>query len=95
MTLKGRPFENIEGKGKNAGNHFLLFPKCVLPFPKEISILQQHNISLSANAFNLDLSKMLTFGWLVVFGFNATLTAKVILWRSLTHMCFLAFSPQY
>ena len=31
-------------------------------------------------------------GWLVVLGFNATLTAKVILWRSVTHMCFLAFS---
>ena len=25
--------------------------------------------------------------------FNATLTAKVISWRSVTHMCFLAFSP--
>ena len=29
--------------------------------------------------------------WLVVLGFNATLTAKVISW----HMCFLAFSHQY
>ena len=27
-------------------------------------------------------------GWLVVFGFNATLTAKVISWRSVTYMCF-------
>ena len=34
-------------------------------------------------------------GWLVVLGFNATLTAKVMLWRSVTHMCFLAFSHQY
>ena len=34
-------------------------------------------------------------GWLVVSGFNATLTAKVISWRSVTHMCFLAFSHQY
>ena len=32
---------------------------------------------------------------LVVLGFNATLTAKVISWRSVTHMCFLAFSHQY
>ena len=31
-------------------------------------------------------------GWLVVFEFNATLTAKVISLRSVTHMCFLAFS---
>ena len=29
--------------------------------------------------------------WLVVLGFNATLTAKVISWRSVTHMCFLCF----
>ena len=35
------------------------------------------------------------FGWLVVLEFNATLTAKVISWRSVTHMCFLAFSHQY
>ena len=34
-------------------------------------------------------------GWLVVLGFNAHLTAKVISWRSETHMCFLAFSHQY
>ena len=34
-------------------------------------------------------------GWLVVLGFNATLTAKVISWRSVTHMYFLAFSHQY
>ena len=30
-------------------------------------------------------------GWLVVLGFNA----KVLSWRSVTHMCFLAFSHQY
>ena len=31
-------FENIMGKGENAGNqHFLLFPQCFLPFPKQIS----------------------------------------------------------
>ena len=33
-------------------------------------------------------------GWLVVLGFNATLTTKVISWRSVTHVCFLAFSHQ-
>ena len=28
-----KPFENIVGKGENAGNqHFLLFPPCFLPF---------------------------------------------------------------
>ena len=34
-------------------------------------------------------------GWLVVLGFHATKTAKVISWRSVTYMCFLAFSHQY
>ena len=37
----------------------------------------------------------LVVGWLVVSGFNAILTAKVISWGSVTHMCFLAFSHQY
>ena len=35
------------------------------------------------------------FQSLVVLGFNTTLTAKVISRRSVTHMCFLAFSHQY
>ena len=34
-------------------------------------------------------------GWLVVLRFHATLTAKVISWRSVMHMYFLAFSHQY
>ena len=35
-------------------------------------------------------------GWLVVLGFNATLTAKVISWQSVPHiMCFLAFSQRW
>ena len=37
MTLRKKPFENIVGKGKYAGNqHFLLFPTIfVLPIKKE------------------------------------------------------------
>ena len=36
-------FENIVGKGENAGNqHFLLFPQCFLPATKQISIFQSH-----------------------------------------------------
>ena len=31
---------------------------------------------------------------LAVLGFHATLTTKVISWRSVTHMCFLGFSHQ-
>ena len=42
-TLFKNPFENIVGKGENAGNqHFLLFPQCFLPFPNEISIFLSH-----------------------------------------------------
>ena len=56
-----RPFENITGKGENAGNqHFLLFPQCFLPIPKRIFVLKFH--LSSANAFNLDQSKNLSFG---------------------------------
>ena len=36
-------FENIVGKGENAGNqHFLLFPLCFLPFLKQITISEPH-----------------------------------------------------
>ena len=36
-------FENIVGKGENAGNqHCLLFPQCFLPFSKQISISESH-----------------------------------------------------
>ena len=39
MTLKQRAFENIVGKGENAGNqHFLLSPQSFLPFQNKISI---------------------------------------------------------
>ena len=52
------PFENIEGKGENAGHqHFLLCPQCFLPFQKQISIFQSHSILSSANTFNFDWSK--------------------------------------
>ena len=63
MTLEERPFENIVGIGENAGNqHFLLTSA---PF----SILSKTNQDLwvtiilsSANAFNLEESKLLLLG---------------------------------
>ena len=40
-TLRKKPFENIVGKGENAGNqHFLLFPQSFLSFPNQISIFE-------------------------------------------------------
>ena len=63
MTLKKVAFENILGKGENAGNqHFLLFPKCFLPFPKTNCNFSVTFILLSANVFNLDYSKILSDG---------------------------------
>ena len=42
-TLKKMPFENIVGKGENAGNHhFLLFTQCFLTIPKRISVFKLH-----------------------------------------------------
>ena len=45
--------------------------------------------------FILSLMSVCLIGWLVVFGFYATLTAKVISWQSVTNMCFLAFSHNF
>ena len=42
-TLKKKAFENILGKGENAGNqNFVLSPKCFLPFTKQILIFESH-----------------------------------------------------
>ena len=44
-TPREKTFENIVGKGENAGNqHFLLFPQCFLSFPNQISIFDLHLI---------------------------------------------------
>ena len=53
------------GKGENAGNqHFLPFPLCFLPIPNSkvnFCFLVTFVLS-SAHAFNLDQSKILSFG---------------------------------
>ena len=37
-SLGKKPFENIEGKGENAGyQHFLIFPQCFLPYLRQKS----------------------------------------------------------
>ena len=62
-TLKMKAFENIVGKGENAGNqHFPLFPQCFLPFPPKKFHFWVAFIFSSTNAFNLDQSKNLSFG---------------------------------
>ena len=45
MALKEKAFENIEGKGENAGNqHFLLFPPCFPPYEGQVSSFGPHVI---------------------------------------------------
>ena len=43
-------------------------------------------IQCSLNIMTSSYAKIPKHGWLVVLGFNATLTAKVISWRSVMHM---------
>ena len=63
MTLKKKPFENIMGIGENAGNqHFLLFPQYFITLPNTKFNFFLAFILSSANAFNLDQSKILLFG---------------------------------
>ena len=62
-TLKKKPFENIEGKGENAGNqHFFPFPTVFSTLPRTNFHFSVTFILSSANAFNLDQSKNLLFG---------------------------------
>ena len=57
-------------------------------------LARDNNINVRRTISKPELINIL--GWLVgCIGFNATLTAEVISWRSVTHMCFLAFSHQY
>ena len=61
MTLTKKPFENIVGKGENAGNqHFLLFPQFFLLIRRRVSVFCLH--LSSAHGFNLDQSKNLSLG---------------------------------
>ena len=62
-TSGKKSFSKHCGKGKNAGNqYFLLFPRCFLLFPAQISIFESELFWSSANALNLDKSKILSFG---------------------------------
>ena len=61
---KKKPSKKIVEKGENAGNkHFLLFPQCFQPYPSKN---KNHHFSYfilsSANAFNLEQSRMLLYG---------------------------------
>ena len=58
MAVHKKAFENIVGKGENAGNqHFLLLSQCFLPYQRPISSFKQH-----ANASSLVNAEILSFG---------------------------------
>ena len=62
-TLRKIAFENIVGKGENAGiQHFLPFSPCFLIFQRHFQINFVTYMIPSANAFDLDYSKILSFG---------------------------------
>ena len=62
-TMRNRPFENIVGKGENAGiQQFLLFPQYFLPYLRQKLLFTEHENSSSANAFNLVKAKILLSG---------------------------------
>ena len=62
-SLYDKPFENVVGKGESAGNqHFLLLPQCFLSFLGKKKKKSVTFILSSANAFNLNQTKYLSFG---------------------------------
>ena len=96
-TLRKRPFENIAGKGENAG-----FPLCFLPIPKHILIFQlplcflsiskhisifQFNL-LFVNALNLAQSKILSFGKELI-NKNFVSSREITLKQWMVHGCTL------
>ena len=93
--------ENIVKKGESTG----LIP-ALSSFPTMLFVHSKSYYKLRLCCKEL-ISTLLSFGtlnlvyknlnWLVgcIGGSNATLTAKVISWRSVTYMCFLTFSHQY
>ena len=53
--LRKKPFENIVGKGENAGNHhFLLIPQYFLLFPQK-SLFFSHNFYVVCKVFRIGL----------------------------------------
>ena len=96
--------ENTVGKGEIARyEQFLHFPQCFHKacFPEASKgVIVWEWVKPMYNVYSVEWSvntkqEHSYVGWLVVLGFNATLTAKVISWRSVTHRCFLAVPHQY
>ena len=84
----GRHFQFTEENGCQKFYHLSI--KYDLDLGPKIQLYVQHLwLTQDASFFKI------LVGWMVVLGFKATLTAKVISWRSVMHLCFLAFSYHY
>ena len=59
MIMYKKPFENIVGKGENAGNQHFLFPTMLSTLPNTNFYFSFTIILCSANAFNMEQSKIL------------------------------------
>ena len=82
--------ENTVGKGENPGNLLLFYSVF-----QSLLLWGGLKSGLCCKELTLSQKSPCFYVCLFVFGFNATLTAKVISWRLVMHMCFLAFSHQY
>ena len=84
-----RNVENIVRKEKLlVTSNFSFLSQCFLPC---IVLIFYFKWTLKCRLLFLSIWTSLKFCCLVVLGFYATLTAKVISGRSVTHMCFLEF----
>ena len=67
----------------------------IFSFSHSVFHLSQKEFQFISYYFFVICSCFQFVGWFVVLRFKAILTGKVISWRSVMHMCFLAFSHQY
>ena len=61
-TLKKKPFENIVGRGEDAGDqHFLLFPQCFQPYQRQKSSKYLYFVVCKCFFLKLNFTKRLNF----------------------------------
>ena len=83
MTLDKKTFENIVGKGENAGNqHFLFLPQCFFMSQNKLKFFS-HVYFVVCKCFQFDQCKNLSFGKELIFkciytGFLAHLSTKCL-----------------
>ena len=91
MAFSGTPLICLNTDSKLAPSDVGLFLITVCTYTKFNANNKLCSRLLTKKGFNVQE----WINWLVIFGFNATLTARIISWQSMTHICFLVFSHQY